>query len=128
MCFVVGKKLGLRSDGALDRSEPCARRREIAEREVGESSIKRIARGVGVVPAAGVRFDGAQFLHRLRIAAVLVSAYSAAERWRTANGEEGHPGRERRQSQKSQKGTIVHSPASDVGRPSFVPRRRFVPW
>jgi hypothetical protein len=142
------RRIGVHS--SLEAREPAARRRDIAEGQVREPAIERVAGGIGAAESASVGLYDAQLLHGLGIPGVLVGEDGPTERrrapgppkkqqgpqrpvrrrqWPTGDGaptkragpSPSGPGRRRNR-------TIVHGLASDSGWPSFVPRGRFVPW
>jgi len=64
----------------LEATQPEARGAKVAEGEMGEATVERVARGLGGSGAAGVGLDGTELVHGLGVATLLVGAHRAAKR------------------------------------------------
>ena len=63
----------------LEATQPEARGSNVAEGEMREATVERIARGFGGSRAPGAGLDGTELVHGVGVAALLVGAHRAAK-------------------------------------------------
>src|SRR5438477_9174779 len=79
-CVFAREQRGILVERAFDFGEPSHGGRAIAEREVGEAAVERVARSGFRSPTGGVALDDAQLFDRFWVAAVVIVSDARSER------------------------------------------------